>query len=771
MPSCFRLLSALLVGAGLFTSSAFAQQRLNGRVQTTSAQALGGATVSLLNTNRGTVTTADGTFSLDNVPDGVYTLSISSVGYAAQTRVITVAGPTSAGTVVLAESDTQLGEVTVTAEKQETDSQRTPVAITSLNARQLQEYRVWSFSDMTALAPSLLTVEHGNSTGSLFMNIRGVMGLHSQTAVATYVDGVYQFETFSVPMQFNNVERVEVLRGPQGTLYGRNAFGGAINIITKKPTNKTEGFAEVDLGNYAQQRYSGSFSTPIVPDKLFLGVSGTFNQRQGIYTNTVTNSAYDRPQSMSGGVNLRYQLSAKWNLDFNGRFERNEDKGSYPWVTSDSLLFANPYHVGRNLANIERRTNVNASVAAHYRGSHVNVDAISAVLDYKKWFPDGFDGDFTPINISTVRSDDHIRTYTQEVRVSSNANEGRPFNWTLGTFLWTAPNGTNVNNTSRTSASGTTIAQRNSLYNNGGVALFGQATYRLTGKLLATAGLRYDNETRKLGQDRNTISASGMVTVVNPYTNFETTFGAVTPKISLSYQLSEATLLYAHYARGFRAGGLNAFAPTFADVAFGPEQSDNYEVGYKNTRLNNRLRVNVAAFYLQQRNQQINIIQDGFFLIKNTGNMNNLGAELEVMTVPAKGLQIDWAASVSNATYASLLVNVQGKNRDQAGKSALFNPPAASFLAVQYRHSVGKSASVFVRGEQRYSGAYYLNFDYAIRQSPYVLYNAKAGVTVNNTELSIWGRNLNDVQYRTWATSLYLLSNPRLWGVTLSSRF
>ena len=512
-----------------------------------------------------------------------------------------MAGATSAGTILLAESDTQLGEVTVTAERQETDIQRTPLAITALDANQLRDYRVWSFSDLTALAPSLLTTEHGNSTGSVFINIRGVMGLHSQTAVATYIDGVYQFETFSVPLQFNNVERVEVLRGPQGTLYGRNAFGGAINIITKKPTNKTEGYAEVDLGNYGQQRYSGSFSTPLLRDKLFLGVSGTVNQRQGIYTNTVTDAAFDRPQSIAGGVNLRYLISPSWSLDVNGRFERNEDKGSYPWVTSDSLLFARPYVVGRNSANTERHNNVNGSMAVHYRGNRINVDAISAVLDYRKWFPEGLDGDFTPVDISTVRSDDHIRTYTQEVRVSSNANADRKLNWTAGTFLWTAPNGTNVNNTSRNSEAGTTIAQRNSLYSNGGIAFFGQATYRLAAQLTATAGLLYDHETRKLGQDRNTMSTSGMLTVVNPYTSFETSFGAVTPKVSLSYGLSAAALLYGQYARGFRAGGLNVFAPSFADVPFGPEYSDSYEVGYKNTRLNKRLRINVAAFYLQQR--------------------------------------------------------------------------------------------------------------------------------------------------------------------------
>ena len=755
----------ILLLATLPASFAWAQT-IEGRVQTLSAQPLSGATVTLLNTERGTTTAADGSFRLANVASGQYTLSISSVGYATQTRSLTVHEPLRLEPIGLAESDNQLGEVVVTAEKRETDVQRTPVAVTVLNARQLREYRVWSFSDMTALAPSLQTVEHGGSTSALFINIRGVMGLHSQTAVATYVDGVYQFESFSVPLTFNNVERIEVLRGPQGTLFGRNAFGGVINIITKKPSNKTEGYAEVGLGNYAQQRYSGSFSAPIVADKLFLGVSGTFNQRSGIYTNTVTNAAFDRPQSIAGALNLRYLLSRSWTLEFNGRFERNADKGSYPWVTSDSVLFASPYVVGRNGENLERRNNLNASVVARYRGRRINVDAISAVLDYKKFFPQGFDGDFTPVTVSTVFSDDHVRTYTQEIRVSSNTNENQRFNWTLGTFLWTAPDGTKL-----TTVAQSTSAVTGSGFTNGGAALFGQATYQLTNRLSATAGLRYDRESRQLGQERKTILANGTVNITNPYTIFKTSFGAVTPKFSVQYQASAASFVYAQYARGFRAGGLNVFAPNVADIPYGPEYSDNYEIGVKNTLFNNRLRLNLTAFYLQQRNQQINIIENGFFLIRNTGNLNNFGTEIEVMALPVRGLQVQWNASTSNAEYTSLTAYIQGKNRDLTGNKALFNPAFASFLAVQYRYPVSEQLFVFARGEQRYSGAYYLNFDNVIRQSPFSVYNARAGVTFRNAELAIWGRNLFDAHYRTWATGLFLLSAPRQWGVTLSNRF
>jgi iron complex outermembrane receptor protein len=631
---------------------------------------------------------------------------------------------------------------------------------------------VWSFSDLGALAPSLQTVEHGGSTSSLFLNIRGTMGLHSQTAVATYIDGVYQFEGFSVPLQFNNVARIEVLRGPQGTLYGRNAFGGVINIITKKPTNRTEGFAQVDVGNYAQQRYNVAFSTPLIADKLFVGVSSLFSQRRGIYTNAATGQAFDRPQSISGNVNLRYLPTAALSVELIGRFERNDDLGAYPWVATDQELFAHPYVIGRSVSNRERRDNLNASVQVKYETWPVVFTSISAFQDYKKGFPDFLDGDYTAADLTKALSDDRVRTFTQELRLASNPALTSPFSWTAGTFLWTAPNGSNEFGQFRTPATGpASTFYRSSRSDNRGLAFFGQGAYRLTPRLTVTGGLRYDREQRELAQSRRTVAPSGTESQVFPLTSFETRFGAFTPKGVLSFQATENTLVYASYARGFRAGGLNLFAPTAADVAVGPEHSNNYEVGVKNTLLHDRLRLNLTGFYLQQRDQQVTVIENAFFLTRNAGDMHNLGAELEVMAVPIKGLQAEWTASLSRAEYERLTTVVAGLNQDLAGNKPLFNPAAASFLALQYDRPLVGPLSAFVRGEHRYSAAYFLNFDNAIRQSPYHLFNARAGFKYKTYELAAWGRNLTNVKYRTWATGVFLLNTPRLWGVTATASF
>lgn len=745
-------------------------QTITGRVTSPTGEGIPLASVVFLNSVKGTLTDKNGNYALP-AEAGQYQVSVRAVGFASRIQSISVTqNQPFTLNVTLTENTNSLDEVVVTAEKEETNLQRTPAAVSVLNARQLQEYRVWSVSDLSALAPSLYTVEHGNSTSATFLNIRGVMGFSAQQAVAMYVDGVYQFDYFSAPLQFNNIASVEVLRGPQGTLFGRNAFGGVVNITTKKPTNRTEGYAQLTLGNYGQQRYEASLSTPLVKNKLFLGVTGLFNQRSGIYTNLTTNAPFDRLHSVSGGLNLRYLAADRWNLALNLRMEDNNDRGSYPWYSSDSAAFASPYRLTVNTTNRERRTNLNASIAANYYGNKVNFTSVSSYINFHLWYPDRFDG--TPYGIYQGNNDGVQNAFTQELRFSS-ANQANPrLKWTLGSFLF-AQNGTTAFSVFSPPTEGGSSNRTSSNATNLGIAFFGQAAYRATDKLTLTAGLRYDVENRKLAQQVDSVAVDGRAFNQVPLTNLKATFPAFTPKITLAYQLNGQTMLYAQYARGFRVGGLNASAPTLADIPYDPEFSDNYEIGIKNTLWHNRLRLNLTGFYLQQRNQQVSVNQGGFFLIRNTGDMNNLGAELEAFVVPVKGLQVEANASLSHARYSRLTtLDATFTNADYQGNRPINNPNAASFLAVQYTYALQKMTTVFIRGEHRYTGEYYFDFNNAKKQNPFTVFNLRLGATYRTYELAGWVRNVTDERYITFGVGgSYLLSNPRMSGITLSARF
>lgn len=311
--------------------------------------------------------------------------------------------------------------------------------------------------------------------------------------------------------------------------------------------------------------------------------------------------------------------------------------------------------------------------------------------------------------------------------------------------------------------------------NNKGVAFYGQATYSVTPKSDITIGSRYDVEKREFTQ--NTASEkNGVLTQLTSDSTFNKTFNAFTPKIILSYKINNQTLLYASYTKGFRIGGFNV--NNIADRTYNPEKSDNYEIGTKNSLLNNKLKLNLTAFYFQQKDQQVTTSKNGIdYATLNVGDMNNFGLEAEVTALPIKNVQIEWTASTSQSKYVRLNLydNATSAVKNYKRNKAIYNPAVQSMLAIQYGVPFKQSKQnlkAFVRGEYRYLGEYQLNFENTENQKGYSLLNARAGITSNHFDVALWVRNLNDVRYMAWGTyASYTLGSPGMWGVTLTAKF
>lgn len=738
-------------------------QTIAGKIQSQSGVSIVGATVNLLNTDRTLVADKDGQFFIKGLSAGVYQLQISCIGFATQVKEVKVGEGTVSVNFVLVEAGRQLDEAVVSSDKTETRLQRTPVAVSSLSAQKLNDYRAWNVADLTALAPSLFVLEHGNSAGSNFFNIRGTMGFTNEQSVATYVDGVYQFDFYSAPINFNNIERIEILRGPQGTLYGRNAFSGVVNIITKKPTNATHGYAEIDLGNYGQQRYTVGINAPIVKDKLFFNVSAQYNGRGSVYSNPTLNEAhFDGRKDFNINGNLKYVIDPRWQININAKTENDNDKGAYPWAASDSAARNHPYQDFGNWDNTERRSNTNVSATVSYFGRDFNFTSITSGIDFHVWFPGRFDYDFTSANLISGKNATRSHELTQEFRFSSPANAVR-LKWTAGTYLFTEKIKTNYityydADYAVYDPEAPYSITTNGVQKNRGLAFFGQATYSLTEKLDLTAGARYDMERKERTEDAGSAS---------------NTFNAFTPKLTISYKLTDHSLVYASYAKGFRVGGFNIGAAGANNRTYNPEKSDNYEVAIKNNLWQNRLKLNITAFYLQQKDQQVGTSTDGVnYLMLNVGDMNNLGVESEISVIPFKNFVLDWNAAWSHAEYARLDLYDYGAGaiRNYKGNHPINNPSFSSMVAGQYNYPIQKTA-VFARLEYRYIGRYYLDFLNTESQTGYGLVNARAGITARNLEIAVWGRNLNDVRYISWGYGSYLLGSPRMWGVSVTGKF
>jgi iron complex outermembrane receptor protein len=780
-----------LLWGWLLASPALAQTSatLAGTVTTTDGQPVPFATVAVLNSPLGATADQGGNFAIAHVPAGRQTVAVSSVGYATRTHTVVVGtGPSAPLTFQLPASTAGLGEVVVSAQKNETTLQQTPLAVSALGTRQLREYRVWDFKDLTALAPNLFVVEHANSTGGNFLNIRGVMGFSNEQAVATYVDGVYQFDYYSAPTQLLNVERIEVLRGPQGTLYGRNALGGVVSIVTKQPTNTPSGYAELSVGNYGQQRYALAVQAPLVKNKLYLSLGGQYGQRQGIFQNLVTGRDFDRQTSWLFTSTLRYLATDRLSFALSAYREHNDDGGAYPWVPTRQQVEQQPWQIYSNYSNTEQRRNLSTSLKATYRLPGFSLSSVTALQTYNGTFANRYDFDFTAQDRISGTVFNVQRNGTQELRAFSNPSSTRRLSWTVGTFAFRqyTPQGTRGVFYLRTDslllpANEQGILTTGSALNRG-IAGFGQFTYQLTDKLSVTGGLRYDYETRELVNGSAFTLGGGPATGTQADTTFHANFRAWSPKGILSYQASEQVLAYASYARGFRAGGLNATAPTRAQIPYDPETSDNYELGLKTALPNQRARVNLALFYLQQRSQQIATTTNGLNnAILNIGQMNNFGLELEAAAVPVKGLELSWNAAYNHARYAELPLYNYAQNRTQEykGNQPINTPVVSSMLTAQYTYALGRGKqqpALFVRGEWRYLGHYYFDYYNQDGQGAYGLMNARAGVSSRHLELSFWGRNVFERRYITYGSlspqsPSYMQSLPRLLGTTLTAKF
>lgn len=283
--------SFLFIVSAIYSS---AQSSIRGTVRDEASKPVAGASVYLLNTGRGAVSNSTGYFEVKDIQPGTYTMEVSAIGFSSRYKKLVVQKETITVDATLEQAARGLDNVVVTAQKWEEMVQSLPLSITALSAKKAEAYRLWNSKDLTAIVPNLYAAEPGDKRN--VTAIRGIATTSYDPAVATYIDGVNQFNLDTYISPLFDIERIEVLRGPQGTLYGRNAMGGVINIITKQPENKSGGFAEVNIGNKGTQRYSVGVRVPLKKTSCGLALpvcmkAGTaFTPMSSITANTISST-------------------------------------------------------------------------------------------------------------------------------------------------------------------------------------------------------------------------------------------------------------------------------------------------------------------------------------------------------------------------------------------------------------------------------------------------------------------------------------------------
>jgi iron complex outermembrane receptor protein len=779
-----RKLAYIIFLFNTLTLYAQAQQSIQGRVIDKEGKGIENASVRLLNSALGTTTDAEGNFSLPSFSVGA--LEISKIGYAS---AVVTANKTGLN-VTLAESYNQLEAVVVTAQKQEEDVQQIPASISAISSKQIENYRMWNMSDITAIVPNLYSANPGDNRN--VTSLRGIGSTSYDPAVTTYVDGVNQFSLDTYIAQLFDVERIEVLRGSQGTLYGRNAMGGVINIITKQPTNETHGFVELNYGNYGQQRNSAGYRAPIVPSKLFFGASIVYDKLDGFYKNIFNNTNFDTKNSFTGNYFLKFVASNKLSFTLNVKHNNNSNKGAFPLAGSVNDALSKPFTVNQN-ATTELVDNIfNGSLTAAYNSGLFNFTSQSSYQSNYRYYNTPIDGDFSPLDIVTVvnnygRDWNNVNVITQELKFTSPANNTSPVKWTAGAygFYQHAPNkqGTHYGkdggyyDVPDQFLFSTNIVTSKS--NNYGAALFGQASYAISSKLEFTGGLRFDHENKKLsvlGEFQRDGSSKAFITRSD--TSAVVSYNAITPKFTGTYKLTGTNLIYATYSRGFRTGGLTQLSADPSQpplYAYKPEYSNTIELSSKNTFYTNLVKVNVTAFHTEVTDAQLPtlVLPQAITVTKNAGNLVSNGIELESSVTPLNGLQVDFNTGWVDAYYKTLVLPSNEGPKNYNGNKALFTPRFTMLLAAQYQFNLLGKLKLLARGEWSSVGDQYFDLANTLRQPGYNLVNIRSGLTYETFEILFWMRNVTNKSYVAYAYDFGAahLGNPKNYGVTIRKSF
>jgi iron complex outermembrane recepter protein len=692
-----------------------------------------------------------------------------------------------------------LEEVIVTANKSEQKNIEVPVAVTSISAKSITNSRLVNFADLAGRVPNYLYQELGVSFQAI-QSIRGIQVFSENPAVSTYVDDVNSLDILASGFALTDIERIEVLRGPQSTLFGRNAMGGVVNIFTKKPTDKTTGFLELENGNFGLQRYSAGFKTPLIKNKLFFGANGLFQIKEGFMRNSIegttsTDSSLNGrrvgdEESTYGNIFLKWLVNNKLSLTANVKHQRDFSNASSYFVTQSNETIALETPTVINLTRIARhnRELTNYSLTGKYEAKNFNLTSITSFQTISLSFKDvDFPGYYHSFYNSAIGEKlPPQEVLSQELRINSTNKENK-LHYVAGLYGFKQVGYEPSTNLAFENAPNNYIIFRN-IANNRGYAAFGEVSYKVLEKLKVTGGARYDIEEREATFNGfgDATFVNGVFTIVNSDQSKSVKFNAFSPKVALRYSLTNNSNVYGTFTRGFRAGGVNAqVVPNGVRQDFDPEYSNNFEVGYKTAFWNNRVNFNLAGFMINWKDVQFfNLVAPFTYARENVGDAYSKGIEVEANIIPVKGLQLDFSYSVNDAEYKDFSlrrVNFVSGNEiiTPIGGNKLSNAPKTTFFtSAEYSIQTSEKVTLIFRAEYRNVGGYYTDIQNTLYQPTYHVVNTRFGLSYSNYGLFLWTRNLTNEKYLAYGTPdtsfggrASIAAMPAQLGVTLSARF
>jgi len=712
------------------------------------------------------------------------------------------------------ESGGFLEEITVTARKREENLQETPIAISAFTADGLEKRQVDNVSEVATFTPNLIfdtgsAISGTKSSASIF--IRGIgqtdFTLNTDAGVGLYLDGVYLSRSIGAVLDIVDVERVEVLRGPQGTLFGRNTIGGAISLTSKKPHEEFGGSASVTFGRYDRRDVKVGVNIPIT-DTLFSSFSIARFDREGYIDRPLLGDKTGEDDSWAARASLRWLASdtLEFNLNIDATREREtsccgELVATYPAVLAginngglapnDPLFFDD-----RQLPKKDFEDNSTFDVPSDLDLWGIGLTADWSITDdlsfksitaFRKLDSvNGRDEDHSPVLIGHTRDIFDHEQFSQELQLQGIALDNQ-LKWITGLYYF-AEEGLNVDDVDFGALVHLTSGGE---VDNSSLAAFAQATYDFTEKLSVTAGLRWTKDAKRFDPSCCQFLISPVVlptgtlppgTLLLPKGEQEEDIKEVLPMVNLSYQWTDDLMTYLTYSEGFKSGGFTqrVFPPRTDVPSFEPEFVEVYEAGFKWTGLDGRVRLNGAAFFTDYTDLQVAVFDGIAPVTQNAAAAEIKGVELELLAVPVEDLTIEVGVGYLDAEYTEINPAATEINLSKE----LVNTPELSLnIGLSYVFELENIGTISPRIDWFYKDDSHndaLNTQ-ALFQDSYELVNAS--ITFEDLE-GVWqlilsGKNLTDERYiiAGFASEDFQsiaeanFGRPREWALTIKRNF
>ena len=701
-----------------------------------------------------------------------------------------------------------LEEVVVTAQKRQESLQDTPLAVTAFTNETLQNLGIVDVSGITGRVPNTILLTTPSSNISMSASVRGVSSnepsLAQDAKVGIYLDGVYIGKNSGAIFDIADLERIEVLRGPQGTLYGKNTTGGAINIITERPLGEFGFKQKLTMGSFGRTRSQTTVDLPRTA-----GVAAKLSYMTRSYEGWARNSNPRGPRELGRDDTSGYRLALNWELTDRLSADYSLDRTWGEGTSRPSQLsYANPDYVNLPVVtptglimpgaenhpfrqmiesgitskrqkwfNLDNVNSERYDIRGHGLTLTLDMDAfeLKSITGYREMdirvLPGGTDNDGGAWSVpvfhnATVRNGGNPKEHeqwSQEFQILGSALDDR-IDYIVGVYyyeeegqelnsLWDALvpfNGTLLSTRliPAPAGLGESYAVDNKSY-----AVFGQATWTpdwLDSRLGLTLGLRQTWDEKE---------ASILDTGADPWT-VDKDWDSFNPSFTVDYQWSDEANVYAKVATGYTAGShpIRSSSQAAFGLTADPEEIVNYEFGIKSDWLDRRLRVNAATFLYDYTDLQISDFQSGSTVVTNAGEADLTGFELEITALPMAGLTVDLTYGYLDYDYKEYRTTVEGVAVDVSDSARASNAPRhTARLFVNYDFEPMSYGALSVSLESVFTDEYRFNprlFEHDAASSRNLL-NARVNLTdipvaAGSLRAGLWGRNLTDKEYREY---------------------